>query len=87
MTVALLNDAFATDDLEVISRAFGETVHAQANIAEFARRVSISRKSLNRWIEAGRTLKFQSVITSALGLRLEVAWRSKDRSAKLAFMM
>jgi probable addiction module antidote protein len=79
MTAALLSDAFATDDLEVISRAFGETVHAEANIADFARRVSISRMSLYRWIEAGNALKFQSVlkITSALGLRLEVAWRSK----------
>ena len=88
ITAALLNDAFATDDVEVISRAFGERVHAQPNISEFAGRVSISRMSLYRWIEAGNAIKFQSVlkITSALGLRLEIAWRSKDRSAKLVFM-
>jgi len=77
MTAALLSDAFATNDLEAISRAFGETVHAQANIADFARRVSMSRMSLYRWVQEGRRLKFRSVlkITSVLGLRLEVARR------------
>ena len=83
MTAALLSDVFATNDLEVISRAFGETVHAQANIAEFSRRISISRMSLYRWIQAGNALKFRSIlkITSALGLRLEAAWRSKITQA------
>ena len=78
MTAVVLSAALATNDLEVISRAFGETVHAQANIAEFSRRVSISRMSLYRWFQAGNRLKFRSVlkITSALGLRLEVTWRS-----------
>jgi probable addiction module antidote protein len=78
MIAAPLSDAFATNEIEVISRAFGKTVHAQANIAEFSRRVSISRMSMYRWIQAGNALKFQSIlkITSALGLRLEVTWRS-----------
>ena len=69
ITAFVLNAALATSDLEVISRAFGETVHAQANIAEFSRRVSISRVSLYRWFQAGNGLKFRSVlkITSALG--------------------
>ena len=62
MTAALLSDAFATIDLEAISRAFGETVHAQANIADFARRVSMSRMSLYRWIQEGRRLKLRSVL-------------------------
>jgi probable addiction module antidote protein len=80
MTAELLNKAFATNNLEVISRAIGEAVHAQANIAEFARRVSISRMSLYRWIQAGNALHFRSVlkITSALALGLEVAWRSSS---------
>ena len=42
-TAVVLSAALATNDLEVISRAFGETVHAQANIAEFSRRVTMSR--------------------------------------------
>jgi probable addiction module antidote protein len=78
MSAELLSSAFATNNLEAICRAFGETVHAQQNIAEFARRASISRMSLYRWLQAGNALYFRSAlkITSALGLRLEVAWRS-----------
>jgi probable addiction module antidote protein len=79
-TAALLSAAFATNSLEAISRAFGEMVHAQGNIAEFARRVSMSRNCLYRWLQAGNALYFRSLlkITVALGLRLEVAWRYNE---------
>jgi len=75
MTAAPLSDAFATNDLEVISRAFGETVHAQANIAEFSRRVSISRMSLYRWIQAGNALKFRSILKQLAIYKKELSKR------------
>lgn len=74
-TARLLTVAFESRELDLIVKAFAETLHAQENISRVAKKTIRSRESLYRAFTAPRTPRFCTVLSFLNALELQFAVR------------
>jgi probable addiction module antidote protein len=76
-----LTRAFETADTVAIVKALDDTLRAQENIVEFAKKASLERSSLYRSFSPNRDPQFSVVVhfLRALGLRFAVVSLSPSR--------
>ena len=77
-----LTRAFENDDLIEITKALEDTLRAQENVVEFAKRTSMRRSALYRAFSGSHVPQFSTIIhfLHALGLHLAVVPLAKDGS-------
>ena len=76
-----LTRAFETSDTVAIVKALNDTLRAQENVAEFAKKASLERSSLYRSFSPNRDPQFSTVVhfLRALGLRFGIVERDAGR--------
>jgi probable addiction module antidote protein len=76
-----LTRAFETSDTVAIVKALDDTLRAQENVVEFAKKASLDRSSLYRSFSPNRDPQFSTVVhfLRALGLRFAVVSLSPSR--------